>query len=222
MLKMLHHKSGSTNPGASPTWTWTLVFYTRSRSRYSLTTSVPCRDPAQRSTRETGYHTDLAIPGSWALWKQQEVCGRQGDLVRTPHPPLSSKTQLSSHHQLWRQLAGWTQCPSTGREELWGASWWPLSTDREEEKGRILKINNTTPSLISSAKDFRRECKSSTEDLCFLLLYSDIFLESLDSTHIKLHFRFCPKSNYQMQPSVTKLSQRSEWALVLIFHSLHS
>lgn len=64
VLKMLHHKSGSTNPGASPTWTWTLMFYTR--SRYSLTASVPCRDPAQRSTRETRYHTDVAIPGSWA------------------------------------------------------------------------------------------------------------------------------------------------------------
>lgn len=148
VLKMLHHKSGSTNPGASPAWTWTLMYYTRSRSRYSLTTSIPCRDPAQRSTHETGYHTDLAIPGSWASQKQPEVCGRQGDLIRTPHLPLSSETQLSSRHQLWRQLAMQTQCPSTGREELRGASWWPLSMDREEEKGRILKINNTTLSLM--------------------------------------------------------------------------
>lgn len=55
------------------------------------------------------------------------------------HLPLSSERQLSSRHQLWRQLAARTQCPSSGREELRGASWWPLSMDREEEKGRILK-----------------------------------------------------------------------------------
>lgn len=39
--------------------------------------------------------------------------------------------------------------------------------------------------------------------------FSDIFLESLDSTHIKLHFRF-PKSNYKMQQSVTKLLERKD------------
>ena len=39
--------------------------------------------PVQNSKPETGYHVDLATPGSWASERPREVCGRKGDLVMT-------------------------------------------------------------------------------------------------------------------------------------------